>query len=196
MNEQPSRPDQGRSRRQLLLIVTIAFAPVIGAYLLYFYLPAMVPTARSNHGQLISPPLEASALGPELADFAGRWTMIAPVAGTDCNEACDHHLYLARQVHVALGKDSDRVERVLLHSGLLDAGLSARLADHYPAMKRLPVSPEALSLLAAAASGCAPGDCLFLADPLGNVMMYYEPGTEGGDLLADLKHLLRLSNIG
>jgi hypothetical protein len=37
---------------------------------------------------------------------------------------------------------------------------------------------------------------LLLVDPLGNIMMRYPEGIPGGDVLDDLKHLLKISRIG
>jgi len=37
---------------------------------------------------------------------------------------------------------------------------------------------------------------LFLVDPNGNVMMYFTLEKAGKPMLGDLKHLLKLSNIG
>jgi hypothetical protein len=35
-----------------------------------------------------------------------------------------------------------------------------------------------------------------MIDPIGNYMMYYEPGTEGIGFMEDLKFLLKVSQIG
>ena len=37
---------------------------------------------------------------------------------------------------------------------------------------------------------------IYLVDPLGNWMLYYPPGGDGGALFKDVKHLLKLSHIG
>ena len=36
----------------------------------------------------------------------------------------------------------------------------------------------------------------FLVDPLGNLVMYFEPGIDPGDMVDDIKRLLKLSRIG
>jgi hypothetical protein len=36
----------------------------------------------------------------------------------------------------------------------------------------------------------------FLLDPLGNLVMYFRPDIAPSDMVADIKHLLRLSHIG
>jgi hypothetical protein len=44
--------------------------------------------------------------------------------------------------------------------------------------------------------GGMPDGMLFLLDPLGNLMMYYEPGFDPYDVVHDLKKLLTVSQIG
>jgi len=41
-----------------------------------------------------------------------------------------------------------------------------------------------------------PDGMLFLIDPLGNIMMQYEPGFDPYQVKSDLTHLLRISQIG
>jgi hypothetical protein len=36
----------------------------------------------------------------------------------------------------------------------------------------------------------------FLMDPLGNLVMYFDPEIDPRDMVADIKHLLKLSRIG
>jgi hypothetical protein len=41
-----------------------------------------------------------------------------------------------------------------------------------------------------------PDGMLFLIDPLGNIMMQYDPGFDPYQVKSDLTHLLRISQIG
>jgi hypothetical protein len=92
-----------------------------------------------------------------------------------------------------LGKEMDRLKRVFLHgesrpdtvfladehAGLVilrDENLSELLVDKKP--------------VALSAGG------YFLVDPLGNLVMYFAPDINPGDMVADIKRLLKLSRIG
>ena len=45
--------------------------------------------------------------------------------------------------------------------------------------------------------GFAPqGEQFFLVDPLGNLMMYYDPGVQASGVMKDLQKLLKISQIG
>ncbi len=96
-------------------------------------------------------------------------------------------LYNTRQVRLALGKDMDRVQRILLlvggHAATPPGGWKSAHPDLAVA-NRPPI--EALS---------RPGDIL-LVDPLGNMMMRYADDYSAKGMLKDLKRLLKLSEIG
>jgi hypothetical protein len=41
-----------------------------------------------------------------------------------------------------------------------------------------------------------PAGGYFLADPLGNLVIYFRPDIDPGDMVEDIEHLLKLSRIG
>ena len=177
-----------RSRRKLLLLVAIAFVPLFIAYGAYFYFPEIAPEGSTNQGELINPPLAGADISEALKE-PGRWTLVQPV-GSYCDSDCQQLLYLSRQVVTGLGKDAARVQRAVLLAGALPESLDALIrAEH----KDLEVIEGDRGLLDAV-NDTQPS--LFLVDPLGNVMMRFDLGTAGKPMLKDLKHLLRISNIG
>ncbi len=186
-----------RSRLSFLALVAIAAAPVIAAYAMYFFMPDLAPETRSNEGQLVQPVVELGTLGGEAPNLAGKWTLLVPIQASACDEQCQQTLYLARQVNVALGKESTRVQHALLQAQpRLDDDFFSLIATEYPNLKRRVVPAEAFATLEVAAGAPAIDGHIFLSDPNGNVMMVYTKEQEGRALIDDLKKLLRLSNIG
>lgn len=186
-----------KSRLSFIALVAIAALPVLGAYAMYFFMPDMAPADRSNEGQLITPPFPLSELGGDAASLEGKWTLLLPLEGDTCDAGCERMLYVARQVNVALGKESTRVQRSLLQSSpRLSARFLNLVGTEYPNMKRRVLPAEAFTRLAEAAGTPQVDGHIFVADPIGNVMMVYTKEQEGGALIDDLKKLLRLSNIG
>lgn len=61
---------------------------------------------------------------------------------------------------------------------------------------RVKPSAAMIKKLAEIRKGNIPDGMLFLMDPLGNLMMQYEPGFDPYKLKSDLMHLLRISQIG
>lgn len=190
-----------RGRRAFLLLAALFFTPVILAYLFYFAFPQWQPEGKTHHGQLISParPLPAlqlrDAQGQPAGEGAlrGKWSLLY-LGSAECAKSCQDKVFELRQIRTLLNQNRDRVRRVYAApdaAALIAA--RAQLTDT--------VHPD-LIYLDAQNSGLREflqpqdADATYLIDPLGNWLMVYP--TQGGyeGILADLKKLLRLSQIG
>jgi cytochrome oxidase Cu insertion factor (SCO1/SenC/PrrC family) len=185
-----------RNFRINLVLIFLAFAaPVVAAYLSFYFWP---PQGRTNYGELIKPAALPDAVlrhvdGRELTltKLRGKW-LIVTVDGVDCNTACDQKLYLMRQVRISLSKEMNRVERVLLVRGPGNA--SVDLLKRYPGMHVFSGADAKLLEQFPAASELA--DHIYLVDPLGNVMMRYPKNPDAAGLRRDLSRLLSVSQVG
>lgn len=202
-SEGPTPEQVRRGRRTAFLLFALGFGPMIVATIM-FYTGWLNPAGHTNNGVLIQPVVPVTELnletasGEPLAERFGpdqpesEWLMLVS-AGT-CGSQCEELLYLARQVNIALGKNANRVSRAAV-LGSVPADLQARWADEYSAMERLvPVSGRTPAWPEGINPDQAPR--ILLVDPFGNVMMHYGPEHTGKDMLEDLKHLLKLSQIG
>ncbi len=185
---EPSPEAIRKSRQKLLALMAIAFVPLFIAYALYFYLPVFAPEGTTNRGQLINPPLDAAQINPELP-ATGKWELLIPT-GADCDESCEQMLYLSRQVVAGLGKNSDRVQRTLLLQDTPAEGFERLLQLEHGNIRRL--SGPAGMLLSLDESR----PLMFLMDPNGNIILFYRLDQAGKELREDLRHLLKISNIG
>lgn len=192
----PNKP-----RRPLILVAVLFVLPVLVAVAFHLSPSLRHLVGTKNHGILVEPPQPLSAVelktddGTTLNDtqIAGRWTYWVFNNG-NCDQACEENLYRTRQVRLALGKDMDKAQRLLV-----------ALADR-PAAQ---VDPEENPDLTNAAAGTAPdwadafmqaGEPLdtsqiYLSDPFGNLMMRYPVEISGPDILKDLKRLVHVSWI-
>lgn len=200
---EPSREQVRRGRRTAMLLFAIGFGPMIFATIMY-YSGWLHPETRSNHGELIEPAVPVAELnlvdaddqplqtrfGPQLEN--PKWMMI--VTAQNCGEECEQLLYLARQVNIALGKNANRVGRAAW-IGTVPPELQSRWGDEYSSMERLQLAPGAEPAWLA---GVNPAEepRILVVDPFGNVMMHYGNEHTGKDMLEDLKHLMKLSQIG
>ena len=175
------------SRKRFVALLLIAFVPILIAYAAFFYFPDLAPTGTTNQGELITPAVDGATMAEELSTFTS-WVLIQPLEG-DCDEKCREMLYLSRQVITGLGKDANRVKRVVL--------LSAESTDQ---AEYLSVEHPDVEVLTGKTRLGAPatkeGPVLLLMDPNHNVMMLYTLDKAGKPMQRDLKHLLRISNIG
>ena len=209
-------------------------------------------TGRTNHGQLIIPPItteraDLTGFDPfseaNIKELIGHWLIVNVIPGAHCRKSCLEALLKTRQLRLMLNKDLPRTRRVVmvyqtipaeqagqwwLKDALLwvlrreqnneDSALFQRLLEEE---NRIDPSLEA-KLIEQAKSGRAinsdlirvvpddalqqkiaglrktpiPDGLLFIMDPLGNIMMQYEPGFDPYQVKSDLMHLLRSSQIG
>ena len=196
--KQDSSPDSpsGKvmaSRKRFVALLLIAFVPIFIAYAAFFHFPDMAPTGTTNQGELITPSVDGTIMSEELGTFS-TWVLIQPI-DSRCDEECREMLYLSKQVVTGLGKDATRVQRVVMLSTATlsfatEGDLMEHLSSQHPDVKV--VSGETTVVPTAAGDG----SMLLLMDPNHNVMMLYTLDKAGKPMLRDLKHLLRISNIG
>jgi cytochrome oxidase Cu insertion factor (SCO1/SenC/PrrC family) len=126
--------------------------------------------------------------GPDWARY--RWSLIYARI-TPCEGHCASALARLTEVHLALGRNQARVQRVLL------------VADED---FRMTGDPELLvgyldgerdaELVGALGLEMLEQGRIFVVDPLGNLVMSYPPEPDQARLLEDLERLLGVSRIG
>ena len=181
-------------RVQLLLIAAVFLGPLAIAALMYFS-GGLQHIGRTNHGALLEPFVNIPAAlpaSPTTTRIDGYWALVYLNDGA-CAATCVRALHTIRQSRLMLGGEMKRLLRVFLHgeslpdtvfldaehAGLIslrDSGFSSLLANKKPAR---------LS-----------GGGYFLLDPLGNLVMYFEPALDPAHMVEDIKRLLKLSRIG
>jgi hypothetical protein len=180
------------------------------AFYLYYGHVSWHPGGRVNTGELVEPaqPLPALALpleggGSTDPNFLrGKWTFLLLASGP-CGAACRARLYDTRQIRLALDRDMNRVQRVLIAGdGCCDAQF---LQGQHPDLTTIRAGAAAAPLLSLLPGGSSPtvdresdgaDSRVYLIDPLGNLMMSYPAGAKPKGMLEDMKRLLRLSSIG
>jgi cytochrome oxidase Cu insertion factor (SCO1/SenC/PrrC family) len=185
---------------QLALLVIIPSLAVGLAWYLYFFGSQFIPDNRTNKGELILPPVSFQTMSLNqnearftLDDLEGRWGILV-VGDAQCSDKpCQEALYQSRQAHIALGRESDRVVRLVI-SPESQSSFSQSIQEEHPGVIWL--GSDASSVLKALGTQTWPAHRFYIVDPLGNIMMQYKPGQYGGDLLKDLQKLLKASNIG
>jgi hypothetical protein len=183
-------------RWKMLLVMAVCAAPVIASYMMYY---VVRPQARVNYGDLIDPvrPLPADAALPltapdghavSAASLKGQWLLVT-VAGGDCDQRCEHQLYMQRQIRESLGKDKDRVDRVwLINDG---RPMKASLKSAMRGATVLSVDGQALARWLVPEPGHELADHWFLVDPRGQWMMRFEARAEPRKVQKDLIRLLK-----
>lgn len=199
MDEKPARGLR-RDQKVFLILAAMFFVPLAVAWLWFQGMEEYHPEGGgAAKGELVQPPrvlgefaLQRVGDGAPVTHetLRGRWTVVY-LGGAECDEVCRESLYEMRQVHVALGREAVRLQRLYV---LVDADAPADPGY---------LAAEQRDLIVARADGDDPWLAHFdgegrtwVIDPLGNLMMYYEADAPGRALFSDLKRLFRLSRVG
>lgn len=198
-----------RSALQIWLILGISASVLLGTFLIFPHSEEqrqrlLTFLGTSNKGVLLKPAV--SLAGLPFTDQAGEplslsaqkphWRLLIPVAD-GCAKACRDTLYLTRQVHVRLEKNAHRLERILLNIGApLEAETMDFLKREHPRLIVLNSARGSFEGVLARTNGAwSPATAhTYVVDPNGVAMLYFKPQHSGGDVLADLRHLMKYSS--
>ncbi len=181
----------GRGRWQLLGLLAVVIGPMLLASAMYRW-QFWVPQTRSYHGELIATgqtPADLGVAGDWGSAVDGeqpRWQLLVTSAD-DCRADCRELVYLARQIHIGLNREVARAGHVLAHGAALPADYAAELHTAYPQLRLLELDGERYP---------EEGAQLWIVDPHGNLVLRYPAGSNGKQILEDLRYLLKISQIG
>lgn len=183
-----------RKSYQLLIILILLFVTPIYLAIWAYRHGFTLNRGTINHGALILPPISANKLG---IPNTHKWSLIL-LAPYHCDNFCQKKLYDMLQIQKACGKNKLRIQRIIItYNTSHNTQASTKLL--YPGLHIIPIPKNNLeqaiqshrSILFAKRPYT-----IFIADPNGNIMMAYQPNSNPNDIFKDLKHLLRLSQIG
>lgn len=215
-----STPTAGSGRMTLLLIAGIPLVVVLAASWMWYFvangqLDLVGALGTANRGQLVQPPRQATEAGwqdTEGGAFttaeSAMWTLVVPQRGARCDSACETRLYQVRQIHMALGKEMGRAQRLMVtDAALSDVTLDvSALSDQRPLPDSFATYVEreqrGMSLWHASEGGFESmfleydeyPDSWYVMDPAGWVMMRYDQTVSYKDVISDLKFLMKNSN--
>ena len=188
-------------RIKFIALVLVFASPFIGGWMA-LYVFELRPESI-NYGNLVQPvkklqwPELESVSGERFENGFGRkWTFLL-FARESCPEQCQANLFYMRQIKTLLGRDTPRLQNVLVITGVIDAELNAFLID-YPDLIVIRNNSESLASQFRASGVEAVGSTprLYLVDPDDNYMMYYPAEIDHYRVLDDIKKLMKLSQIG
>lgn len=197
-------PPQKNSHTRLVLglLFLIALGPFLFAWTIYTKSDHFHLQAR-HEGELIQPPLLTTPLvyhdldGQTFTgeDLLGKWWLLY-VTPTQWGVSSDEWLHQMRQIHIALGKNNNRMGRLLV----ADPGqnLPLDLQAQYPHLRIASVAhtDKLYYFLAYATPEAAKNGAMYLVDPRGHLVLHYPATASASGMLEDINRLLRISQIG
>lgn len=183
-----------RSLLPLALLLIISIVPLAGAMLSYFG-DLAVPEGKVNHGRLVldQQPLQQWQLltdSGEQWQSQGRWQLLLLVP--ECQQQCQRWQHLLGQIKTSLGRDRDRVQPQLVLQRLPFAVSESSSDSSSKEMAATKVTQPVLT--SDFARDLDSG--IWLADPLGNMVLHYRLDQSPKELVKDLKRLLKVSKVG
>jgi len=183
-----------RGRVQLILVMLVFVGPLLLASWMYFG-QNWQPAGRTNHGLLLDPIIslwDELPSSPLAVDSADHWLMVYANAAP-CDDECRESLHLLRQSRLVLGNEMTRVLRVFLHGD--SPPDKVFLEKQHRGL--ITIRDDGLfRLLTESSLGALKPGGIYLVDPLGNLVMYFSPDLDPGDMVDDIKRLLKFSRIG
>ena len=188
-------------RVKFISLVLVFASPFIAGWLALYVFE--IKPESINYGSLVSPvkkvewPLLESVDGEQFDHGFGRkWTFVL-FSREVCSEQCQSNLFYIRQIKALLGRDTPRLQNVLVISGPVDEQLKIFLAD-YPDLVVIQNNSELLYSQFQASETEQVGSTprLYLVDPDNNFMMYYPSEIDHYRVLEDIRKLMKLSQIG
>lgn len=171
------------------LVALACFGPFAVALFIYYgplglsWLPQL-PGSRELLREPVALPPEWRGVNADGDAAAPRPWQLIYARITPCEQQCAQHLGRLLQVQVALGRDQERVRRVVWHVGSLpqqsDPELTAHSLD----------GAAGRGLVDALGAGRLGDGRVYVADPRGDVILSYPADVEQKELLRDLKRLL------
>ena len=167
----------------IVLVALVCAAPFVSAWVAYYFIK---PEGGKSYGELLPVlPVISEQDRVQLGDDAvkGKWLLIQQEQAL-CDTACAEALYATRQARTMLGRERDRVVRVLTIQNL-----QPEIASQHPDLLTKAGAGK-FDLIVPQQRG------LVLIDPLGNQVMLWPKSPDIKKLNQDLSRLMRASRIG
>lgn len=179
------------NRSKMLLLVAVFILPVLFAKIALE--TDFFNRGATNNGSLLDPVLDFSSMSPQ--DKKWRIMYVLP---EQCMATCENAIYSLNQVWVALGREMDRTEALIVTTDTSDQEKLSSL-NQQTNIKLHAVTQQSINQVFKDAST----DGIFVVDTLDNIILRYPLQQEqqqaiqhSREILADMKKLLKLSRIG
>ena len=199
MNEQHKK-----NKRTIIIIFAMSVIPFGIAWYLSSNTDWMEGVS-TNNGELITPPVtteKTEFIGYDefsiqnMKEIPGHWVLVNVIPNSDCNSVCQQAMHKTKQLRLMMNKDLTRIRRLVLIIPEINVDLAQQWWKDDVRLLRSKPAQSLVKKLQKIRRSDIPDGMLFLMDPLGNLMMQYEPDFDPYKVKSDLRKLLRISQIG
>lgn len=182
-----------------MALFAVFFVPIFLALYLNIGMPGWLPFGQTNHGHLIEPAarfelsglrkVDGDGIGQDL--LQGKWSLVY-VEPAACLARCDRAVYRMRQTRRSMGKNIDRVQRLVVSPRRIAGEVASKLNAHDADVKVIAADKRWFDKR-------LPGEGsaeIYVIDPEGLMVLWYAPDAEFKGMIEDLERLLKVSKIG
>jgi hypothetical protein len=185
-------------KAKLSAMLALFMVPTLASFIVFYFFP---PRTSNNYGTLIAPvvalPQEKlvridTTSGGTADALKGRWLLVMRNSGP-CEAACQQRLMVMKQARLILGREQDRVVRVVLAEDgqAPDANTQQSFAGTVWIDAKSSAWKDKLPVDAAARD-----ERIYGVDPLGNAFIYYGANPDIKRIAEDFRRVLKASQIG
>jgi hypothetical protein len=166
-----------------MFILPIAFGT------LFFYAnPNYFSESTVNYGELVRPVIATDAADIEIdsaSSLQGIWTMV--YVSSRCDNVCEKAVADMKTIRTLMNADMRRIQRmIIIEDNSMPTSNDESLIKARITSEKLTQSLKKYT-----------ENAIYLIDPIGNIMLYYEPQNIDIRLvIKDLKRLFKYSRIG
>ncbi len=175
------------SKKELWILLASFVLPIAFGSAFFYLSPGSFTKSTVNYGEFVNPIISTADRDvifrqPSNGTLQGVWTLT--YVTESCQQSCRKTLEDMNKIRILTNENMRRIQSLLLISGpVKDLNANVLLAQ---GSQKLAAQLKAF-----------PDNHLFLIDPLGNVMLHYNPeGLSIKRVLKDLKRLFKYSRIG
>lgn len=188
-------------RTKFVMIFLLFSVPFIASTITFLF---WKPSVTNNYGELLAPVvalpdaklvrIDSDIANKEFIEksLRGKWLMLTRDSGA-CEAACQKKLYAMRQARLSIGREQDRVVRVVL----VDDDVAPSTASVTQFQGTIWISAKSLPWLATLPSAEANArNHIYGVDTLGNVFIRYNADPDIKRMMKDFQQVLKASQIG
>ena len=162
--------------------------PIVFGALFFYANPNYFSESTVNYGELVRPVIATDESDIEIDDEAslqGIWTLV--YVSSRCDEACEKAVEDMKTIRTLMNADMRRIQRmIIIEDNSTPTSNDESLIKASVTSKKLTQSLKKYT-----------ENVIYLIDPIGNIMLYYEPQNIDIRLvIKDLKRLFKYSRIG
>ena len=176
-------------RKEFWLLLAMFILPIAFGTLFFYANPKYFSESTVNYGELVQPVIATDEGDIEIdggaSSLQGIWTIV--YVSSRCDEACEKAVADMKTIRTLMNADMRRIQRMII---IEDSSIPT--SDDKGLIKARVTSEKLTQSLKKYTE-----NAIYLIDPIGNIMLYYEPQNIDIRLvIKDLKRLFKYSRIG